>query len=125
MATRDSGATPMYTVISLWQFGSPAQANEAVRRMRVDFGPLVRRQPGLSHWYLVVTGVAEAATVSLWENRAFYEEALAAMAPWAQQHLADVEARVLHRRRGDVAAYETYQPPDPPGADPRAGETSR
>lgn len=102
----------MYTVISLWKFGSPAQATEAVRRMREDFGPLIRRQPGLRHWCLVVTGVDEAATVSLWETRAAYEEAQSLLRPWAQQRLADMEARVQHRRRGDIAAYETYEPPD-------------
>lgn len=102
----------MYTAISLWIFGSPAQANEAIRRLRDDFGPLVRQQPGLRHWFTIATGADEAATVSVWDNRALYDAAQPHLADWAQQHFGDIEARVLHRRRGDIAAYETYRAPD-------------
>lgn len=105
----------MYTVISLWKFGGPGQANEALRRLRDDFGPLIRQQPGLRHWYAVATGADEAATLTIWESRAAYEAVQPVLAPWAQAHFAGLEARVQHRRRGDIAAYETCQ------ADPAGG----
>lgn len=102
----------MYAAISHWKFGSAAQATEALRRLRADLGPLIRQQPGLRQWYAVATGTDEGATVSIWENRAAYEAAQPAMALWAQERLTDLDARVQHRRRGDIAAVETYKPPD-------------
>lgn len=97
----------MYVVLSLWKFGSADQADEAIRRFRDGFGPLIRVQPGLRHWYLALTGADEAATLGIWENRAAYEAAQPQLAAWGQVSLADLDARVQHRRRGDIAAYES------------------
>lgn len=96
----------MYLVASQWKFGSPSQAREALRRLRDDFGPLIRDQPGLQSWYLATTGADEAMTISLWTSRAAYEAAQPVLATRLQACLVDLEARVQFRRRGDVAARE-------------------
>jgi heme-degrading monooxygenase HmoA len=96
----------MYIVSTLWKFGSPGQANEAIRRLRDSFGPLVRAQGGFRSWYLAASGVDEAVSLTLWESRAAYEKAQEQLAAWGQEHLAELDARVQYRRRGDLAAYE-------------------
>src|SRR5947209_7781799 len=55
----------MYIVSTLWKFGSPGQANEAIRRLRDSFGPLVRAQGGFRSWYLAASGVDEAVSLTL------------------------------------------------------------
>lgn len=96
----------MYLVSSVWKFGNPYQATEAVRRLRTSFGPLIREQAGFRHWYLAVTGANEAVSVSIWESRAAYETAQPHLAVWGQQHLNELAAHVQARRRGDLAARE-------------------
>ena len=48
----------------------------------------------------------EAVSLTLWESRAAYEKAQEKLAAWGQEHLAELDARVQYRRRGDLAAYE-------------------
>lgn len=95
----------MYAVTSLWKFGSARQMEEAVRRFRDDFSVFIGAQPGLHHWYLAVTGADEAVTLSVWEDQAAYEAAQPQLAAWGQERLADLEARVQQRRRGDIVAH--------------------
>ena len=94
----------MYAVTSVWKFGSPDEAREAAGRFRDSLAPLIGRQAGLRHWYLAVTGADEAVTFAVWESRAAYEAAQPELAAWGQRNLADLDARVQGRRRGDVAA---------------------
>ena len=96
----------MYLVTTLWKFGSPAQSREALQRLRDSFGPLIRAQPGLRVWYLAATATDECVSMSLWDNRAAYETAQSPMSAWGQEHLADLDARVQYRRRGDLVAQE-------------------
>lgn len=95
----------MYAVTSVWKFGSPEQMDEAVRRFRRDFSSLIGAQPGLQSWYLAVTGADEALTVAIWASGDAYEAAQPELATWGQEHLADLDARVQQRRRGDLAIY--------------------
>ena len=96
----------MYLVITLWKFGSPAQAREALQRLRDSFGPLIRVQPGLRVWYLAAVAADEGVSMSVWDSRAAYEAAQPPMSAWGQEHLADLDARVQYRRRGDLVAQE-------------------
>ena len=97
----------MYIVATLWKFGSPGQASEGLQRLRDSFGPLVQAQPGLRVWYLASTGADECVSLSLWDSRAAYEAAQPPMSAWGQEHLADLDARVQYRRRGDLVAQVT------------------
>lgn len=97
----------MYVVATLWKFAGADEAREALRRLRDDYGPLMRREASLRDWYLVAVGAEEALVLSFWESRATYEAALPHLAGWGQQHLADLGARVQYRRRGDLAAHES------------------
>ncbi|HEX5503584.1 MAG TPA: hypothetical protein VFW96_13250 [Thermomicrobiales bacterium] len=96
----------MYVVATLWKFGGADEAREARRRLRDDYGALVRQEASLRDWYLVAVGADEALVLSFWESRATYEAALPRLAGWGQQYLADLGARVQYRRRGDLAARE-------------------
>ena len=96
----------MYLVTTLWKFGSPAQAREALQRLRDSFGPLIRAQPGLRVWYLAAVATDECVSMSVWDSRAAYESAQPPMSAWGQEHLADLDARVQYRRRGDLVAQE-------------------
>ena len=96
----------MYLVTTLWKFGSPSQAREALQRLRDSFGPLIRAQPGLRVWYLAAMATDECVSMSVWDSRAAYETAQSPMSAWGQEHLADLDARVLYRRRGDLVAQE-------------------
>ncbi len=96
----------MYLVTTLWKFGSPAQAREALQRLRDSFGPLIGAQAGLRVWYLASVATDECVSMSVWDSRAAYETAQPPMSAWGQEHLADLDARVVFRRRGDLFGQE-------------------
>ncbi len=100
----------MYVVTTLWKFGSPGQAREALQRLRDSFGPLIHAQPGLRVWYLAAVATDECMSMSVWDSRAAYETAQSPMSAWGQEHLADLDARVQYRRRGDLVAQESPSP---------------
>ncbi|MCC6627417.1 MAG: hypothetical protein IT340_08460 [Chloroflexi bacterium] len=76
----------MYAVMRLYTLGKAEDLDEIVRRAGEGFVPLVRAVPGFVSYSIVQSG-NQAATISIFEDRAGADESVRAAAMWVKQYL--------------------------------------
>ena len=84
-----------YVRVALDTF-QPGTADEALRRVREQFVPLLQRQPGFLAYEIVRTGEDTALFIHVCETKAQAEAALQAVAGWARDNLGDMVLAVEH-----------------------------
>jgi quinol monooxygenase YgiN len=68
----------------------PGTADEALRRTREEFIPLLRKQPGFIAYDIIRTGPDEALFIHTCETKEHAEAALQSVVAWAQANLANM-----------------------------------
>ena len=77
----------MFAVIRHYHF-NPKDGGEIDRRIREDFGPIVKKAKGFVRYYWLDTGKGESASVSVFEDKAGADESVRLAADYVQEHLS-------------------------------------
>jgi len=94
----------MYAVIRRYKFGAN-ESEEINRQVREGFVPLIRESPGFIDYYWLDTGKGEAASFSVFEDKAGAEDSIRLAADYVREHLASVlgQPEIIE---GEVEAHE-------------------
>lgn len=85
---------------------TPGSTDEAVRRVREGFAPIIKGMPGFVAYYVVDVGDGALVTVTVFADRASAEETNRVAADWAKRNLGQWMTSPLEFATGEVVVHE-------------------
>ena len=94
----------MFAVIRHYHF-NPKDSAEIDRRVRDEFVPIVKKAKGFVRYYWLDTGKGEAASVSVFRDKAGADESVHLAADYVKEHLSKfITQKTRDYRRADQSA---------------------
>ncbi len=94
----------MYAVMRKYQFDQ-RHSEEANRKVREVFVPLLKKAPGFVAYYWLDTGEASGASLTVFEDKAGAEESVRIAAEFVREHLAGMTFSSPEITQGEVRAH--------------------
>jgi len=79
----------MFAVIRRYHF-NPKDSAEIDRRVREEFVPIIKKAKGFVRYYWLDTGKGEAASVSVFRDKAGADESVQLAADYVKEHLSKI-----------------------------------
>ena len=90
----------MYAHVNIWQLNEPGGSTDDTAAREI--GTQLSQKPGFDSYTVVRTAEHEVVVMTVFETRDELEAAMHAVAEFARQRLAPLQAGEPERRRGDV-----------------------
>jgi len=90
----------MYAHVNIWQLNEQGSSTDDTAAREI--GTELSRQPGFDSYTVIRSDEREIVVMTLFETRDELESAMHALADFARQRLAPLQAGEPQRRRGDV-----------------------
>ena len=94
----------MYGVIRKYQFDK-RNGEEANRRLREVFVPLLKKAPGFVAYYWLDTGEGSGASLTVFQDKAGADESVRMAANFVREHLAGMTMSSPEITEGEVQAH--------------------
>jgi len=95
----------MFAVIRHYHF-DPKNSAEIDRHVREEFVPLIKKAKGFVRYYWLDTGKGEAASFSVFQDKAGADESVRLAADYVQKHLSKLMTEKPEVIEGSVKAHD-------------------
>ena len=95
----------MFAVIRHYHF-NPKDSAEIDRRVREEFVPIVKKAKGFVRYYWLDTGKGEAASLSVFKDKAGADESVHLAADYVQEHLSKLITQKPEIIEGPIKAHD-------------------